>query len=214
MKEVNKLKKIYEGFFGEDVSEEIAQERRAICSTCPYNSVNAEKLSLIGTVRNKLAAPFCTLCSCQIHEKTSSPLEECAMYMIGEEKKWFKIKIETMEDTSLNLIQVGDNKYDISISGDEFIVNVGKVDPTVDVYSELLFQVSGENKISFIKMDVPCGCTSSKTTTVDDQTIQSRVRIDVNKIGLGAQTKSIVLYYNINGEVKSQKVRFKMFRVK
>lgn len=214
MKEVSKLKKIYTGFFGENVPEDIAKDRRAACAVCPYNSINAEKLSLIGSVRNKLAAPFCTLCSCQIHEKTSSALEECAMYMIGEEKKWYKIKIETMENTSLNLIQTGENKYDIQIVEDDFVVNVGKVDPQVDVYSELLFQIDKGNTISFVNTEVPCGCTSSKTTQVDGQNIESRVRIDVAKIGMGAQTKTITLNYKMNGESKSQKVKFKMFRVK
>lgn len=212
MKEVSKIKKIYEGFFGEEVPESVAKERRSKCAVCPFNSVNAEKLSLINNIRNTFTAPFCTLCSCQIHEKTGSPLEECAMYMIEEDKKWFKIKIETMGKEDLNLIQVGENTYDIQLSEGAFLIALGEVKAGEDTTMELVFETEGDNIIQVGGVKTSCGCTSSKHEPIDEKKFKVIFRIDINKVGMGSGAKSAEISYDLNGKPKKQKIKFKYFR--
>ena len=77
MKEIGKINKIFKGFFpDETVSETVKEERRDLCGACEYNSANTptDKLSSVDYLRGKVSkAPFCTLCKCQIFEKTQSP---------------------------------------------------------------------------------------------------------------------------------------------
>lgn len=211
MKEVGKINKIYKGFFGDVLPDEIAESRRKICSTCEFNSVNAEKLSLTDSIRNSFTSPFCTLCKCQIHEKTGSALEECAMYMIGEEKKWFKIKIETMEKQDLNLTHIGGIAADIQLENDTFVVDYGKVTPLNDTSIELLFE--SEEALTLIKMEVTCGCTSESTTQISDKAIQTKLKVDISKVGLGAGYKTVYLNYSQDSVKKRQAIKFKFFRV-
>lgn len=213
MKEVSKLTKIYTGFFGEDAPEQIIKERREECSNCPFNSKNANELSLLDGIRANLTSPFCTLCGCQIYEKTSSPLEECAMYMIDKPKKWSKIKIETMEKEALNLIKIPGNKdYEISLKEGNFIFTLGEVKAGEDVSLEALFQGKEDNKVEFQTMKVACGCTSSKSETLDDRTIKSSFKINIGKTNMGANSKTATIYYKINGKPKSDTLKFKFFR--
>lgn len=211
MKEVGKVTKVFKGFFGEELPEEISEKRRKICSTCPFNSVNADKLSLIDGIRNKFTPPFCTLCKCQIHEKTGSPLEECAMYLIGEDKKWFKIKIETMGKEELNLSQVGDNVYDIQLENDYFLINLGKVKATDDTTMDLVFE--SDEEIELIKMELTCGCTQSKTIQIDDNSISVVMRVDIKQVQFGIGAKVVYLHYKQRGVTKKQKIRIKFNRV-
>lgn len=213
MKEVNKLKKIYQGFFGEEVSEEISSERRSKCNSCEFNSVNAEKLSLINNIRNTFTPPFCTLCSCQIEEKTGSPLEECAMYMIGEEKKWYKIKIETMENENLNLIQIGENKYDISIVDDNFVIDLKKVEVNKNPVIEVLFQLNEGKKMSNVSFGTSCGCTTATNEPVDERTVKSIIKINVGSLNYGAGSKTVIVSYMFEGKAKTQKVKLKYYRI-
>lgn len=213
MREVGKLYKIYKGFFGDELPEKETKERREICAVCPFNSVNAEKLSLVGEIRSNLTGPYCTLCKCQIKEKTSSPLEECAMYMIGEEKKWFKIKIETMENNSLNLIQIGTTKFDIGLDGDDFVLNLGKVTTSSPSEMELLFEAKAGMELSPTELKTSCGCTSSKIEKVNDSTFKASLKVDISSVGYGSQLKHATLKYKLNGKPFTQKIKIKLFRL-
>ena len=199
MKEVGKLNKIYKGFFGDKLPEELSSPRRKECSVCPFNSANAEKLSLIEGIRNSFTSPFCTLCKCQIEEKTGSALEECAMYMIGEEKKWFKIKIETMEKEDFNLIQTGNKQYDISIEDEGFVIDLGKVDSLTG--AEVEFTLESQVASTLNKLVATCGCTSSKAGQDGDNKINVTIRLDVPSVGYGAGRKTLFVHY-LQGRVE------------
>lgn len=208
MKEVGKLYKIYQGFFVDELPEEESKARKEICAKCPFNSVNADKLSLMDSIRNNFTAPFCTLCKCQIKEKTESPLEECALYMIGEDKKWFKIKIETMEKETLNLIQVGDIKYDIQLVNDYFVVDFGKVSSSNPAEIELLFETKQGLKLNYESIHVTCGCTASKVEVINDTSIKVKLKVNIKEVGYGAGMKSVELKYNNS----VQKIKLKFYR--
>lgn len=209
MKEVGKITKIVKGFFGDTVPEEVAEERRRLCRTCDFNSVNSQYLSIQSSIRNSFTGPFCTLCECQIHEKTGSPLEECAMYMIGEKKRWFKLKIETM-GRDLDLINVGGTKADMKIEDNAFVIDFGEVHPLSDASIELLF--SSKYNITFEKIVLTCGCTSSKAEQLDQNHIEVKLKLDVEKVGMGAGSKTLYLNYLDDGVSKSQQIKLKFHR--
>lgn len=210
MKEVGKLNKIYKGFFGDKLPEEISSTRRRECALCPFNSVNAEKLSLIEGIRNSFTSPFCTLCKCQIEEKTGSALEECAMYMIGEEKKWFKIKIETMEKEDFNLIQTGETQYDISIEDESFVIDLGKVESSTNAVVEFTLENEVESTLS--QLVATCGCTRSKAEQDGTNKINVAIRLDVPSVGYGSGRKTLFLHYLQGGVKKSVTIVLKFYR--
>jgi TPP-dependent indolepyruvate ferredoxin oxidoreductase alpha subunit len=99
---VNDLK-LQKGNLPEDEIEEILR-RKAICSACPFNSIQAktseEYFNITGkhysTERTDL---HCSSCSCNIDYKTSSLSSECGIYTLNEnypnqktEPKWFPYK--------------------------------------------------------------------------------------------------------------------------
>lgn len=213
MKEVGKIKKIYNGFFGEELPENLSKERRDICYVCPFNSANTDKLSLIDSVRKDFAPPFCTLCKCNIKEKTGSALEECAMYKIGEDKKWFKIKIETMENNELNLIQVGDNKYDISLSGESFMVNMNKLSNSSDTNFEFVLESKEGVKIEYKSIIATCGCSEVAAEQMQDNTIAVKGKINMKKVGFGPSVKLVEVSYEMDVQPRVQKLKFKFYKV-
>lgn len=212
MKEVSKVEKIYKGFFGEELPEAEAEVRRKICAGCEYNSKNAKDMSLANKIRSKVMPPFCTLCDCQIHEKTGSALEECAAYMNNEPKKWFKIKIETMEKEDLNLTQLGDTKYDIQIEGNSFVVDLGLANTGETPEVELLFEGSAESVIDYNELKVSCGCVSAKGSSVRSNAFQVNARVNIKQVGYGAGVKTITLYYTQNAAPRKLEVKLKYFR--
>lgn len=211
MKEVNKINKIYQGFFGEKLPEDITESRRSKCATCQFNSTNNDTMSLIGNIRNSFTGPFCTLCDCQIEEKTSSSLEECALGMIGEDKKWFKIKIETMSKSDLNMIQNGETHYDIALEDSIFVVNFSEINNSSVVETELIFE-NNSHPITLKKTLVSCGCTLTNSSQLDMNRIAVRVKLDPTKVSLGSGAKSFTIEYEQQGVKKSQKVKLKYFK--
>lgn len=67
--------KIELGTLPEDELEVIIG-RRLICSTCPFNSVNATKAGVYASSRDDV---HCTMCGCPIDVKTASLLANCGI---------------------------------------------------------------------------------------------------------------------------------------
>lgn len=209
MKEVNKIYKIYQGFFGDKLPKEITTERREKCNTCPFNSKNAEELNTFEEIRNSMTGNFCTICKCQIKEKTQSPHEECALYMINREKKWFRIKLETMEKETLNVTQVGKNIFDLTLDKDEFTLNLGKVRENSQTVANLMFDT--DVPIEWVNTVVSCGCVATETKSFDGKIVIDTF-INLNSVGYGSGVKTLELIYKVNGVQKKQTIKFKFFR--
>ena len=82
--------------------ESFITERRKICETCPFNSINAYKVSLWGRIL-KVASDFyslitfnkdvdvlgsCTICGCSLFYSTQEKTEQCS----AKPPKWKSIK--------------------------------------------------------------------------------------------------------------------------
>jgi hypothetical protein len=200
MREINKAKKIFKGFFpDETVSEEVKKERRDICGGCEYNSANtpSDKLSPIDYLRHKITGPpFCTLCKCQLHEKTQSPFEECAAYMANEPKKWFKTRLETMGNENINITNVSDLKVDLQLVNDKFVIDYGAVDNSSPTDLELLVDTNSTDKFKLHSVNPTCGCSVTKYHTIDNRgTIN--VRMNLAQLGLGKFSKEVNIEYVI-----------------
>lgn len=212
MKEIGKLKKIYEGFFGEKLPEEIIEKRREQCKNCEFNSTNTKNLTGIDSLRKDFVKePFCVLCKCQIKEKTQSPLEECALHLINEPKKWFKIKIETMENKNLDLVQIGTEKYDIGLDEESFVVKLGNVKNSSEPEGTFIFEAKEGRKLELEKFYQSCGCLSVKSKQVDNK-IEVSFKLDVSLVSFGAGSKILTLLYFLDGVKRIQKLHIKYFR--
>lgn len=200
MKEVGKIRKIFKGFFpDETVSDSVKEIRRAACSSCSYNSANtpSDKLSSIDYLRSKITPAFCTLCKCQIFEKTQSPLEECAAYMAGHEKKWFKTRLETVENNNINITNVSDTKADLQLINGKYVVDYGKVDITSPMDLELILDLSTSDSFKLHSVNPTCGCSAAKYSNVNNQGM-IQIKVNVEFVGLGKFAKPVYVEYIVN----------------
>lgn len=212
MKEkLGKLGKIYEGFFGERVPSDIWERRKSICEVCPYNSKNVKDLTGFDKIRNTFTNPFCTLCKCQIHEKTGSPHEDCAAYMVNEEKKWNRIKLEVMK--GLNFINISDKDYGISLDLDTYVVDYGVVESNETVEVDFALENTTGTELGFTKLGLTCGCQQGSEAYLEDGKIIVHIEINTNGVSTGGAAKPITVYYTLNGVKMSQPVRIKFFKV-
>ena len=149
-------------------------------------------------MRSKITGPpFCTLCKCQILEKTQSPLEECAAYMANEPKKWFKTRLETMGNNDLNITNVSDLKVDLQLENGKYKINYGQLDMKSPTELELLLDINNSSTFKIHSVHPSCGCTATKFTTINNQGIIN-LRLDLGFIGQGAFSKSVDIEYLIN----------------
>lgn len=203
MKEVNKLKKIYKGFFpDETVSEQRLSFRREACYSCPYMSANVDqsKLSTIDAIRTKaINQPFCTLCKCQIAEKTQSPYEECAAYKANEPIKWFKTRLEMSKDHELNLTNLSETEVNLYLDDGNYVVDYGEV--TVEDSTELDFKLDVNSKEEFkvVTVNPTCGCTATKFNNEDGTSILS-FKIDIEDFTGGVFKRAISVEYTVGGK--------------
>ena len=215
MKEKSKASTILRAFTQGEASQyidtEILESRRAICATCPYNSVNAE-LSFADKLKSKLG-DFCTLCGCFLKEKTSQPNEECAATMIGEEPKWNKVMVET-NSKAFNLFNLSPDKMNVGLTEDKsaFQINFGKMESShpkkkhvFEGAFDLLYPKGSDVQITQVTKS--CSCVTPVVKNLDTKsTIEFSIDITYRKYFL-KQTptkKAITVYYTMNG--KSDKV--------
>lgn len=213
LKEVNKISKIYQGFFGDRLPEEKHKERLDKCMECPFNSKNRENLALVDRIRkNMINEPFCTLCKCQIFEKTGSALEECAAYMANEERKWYKLKIETMGKKKINITQVGNKEFDLYLEGDYFVIDCGVVTSDFDV--EFLTEAKRGVEFEAYELKPTCGCTSVKSEKIDNRHYKNSLIIKSGDMSVGSYSKVVKVVYNLDNEEDTllQEVKIKFFR--
>lgn len=198
MKEINKLKKIYKGFFpDETVSDTVKEKRRALCGACEYNSANtpSDKLSPIDYLRDKITGPpFCTLCKCQIHEKTQSPFEECAAYMADEPKKWLKTRLETMEKNNINITNLSNVEVDLTLQNEKFVVDYGVLTRNDETDIELLIDTNTDEKFKLHSVTPYCGCSVTKFENKDNKGYVF-ARMNMGMINPGKFSKQIDVEY-------------------
>ena len=129
--------------------------------------------------------------------------------MINQEKKWFRIKLETMEKETLNVTQVGKNIFDLTLDKDEFILNLGKVRENSQTVANLMFDTDGP--IEWVNTVVSCGCVATETKSFDGKIVIDTF-INLNAVGYGSGVKTLELIYKVNGVQKKQTIKFKFFR--
>lgn len=203
MKEINKARKIFKGFFpDETVSDKVKEQRRALCGACEYNSANtpSEKLSPIDYLRDKITGPpFCTLCKCQIFEKTQSPFEECAAYMVDQPKKWFKTRLETMGNENLNITNVSDVEVDLSLVNNKYVVDYGLLVMGDDTEIELLVDTNSGGNFKLHSVHPDCGCSITKFHTIENRgTIF--IRLSLGAIAAGKFSKNVNVEYILDNK--------------
>ena len=198
MKEVGKIKKIFKGFFpDETISEKRLQFRRDLCGDCIHNSDNSPNLSTIDGLRKKLTNSFCTLCKCQIIEKTQSPYEECALYLINEPKKWFKTRLETANKDDMNLTNISTNEVDLKIENDTFVIDFGLVETVEDTMIKLIVDSDSVEEFKLISVKTTCGCAMVKFMPGNNEgTIDLKMNLDI--LPKGKFKKEMHIRYNLN----------------
>ena len=114
-----------------------------------------------------------------------------------------------MEKESLNLTQVGKNIFDLTLTDNEFVLNLGKVRENSQTVANLMFDTGVP--IEWINTSVSCGCVATETKSFDGKIVIDTF-INLNAVGYGSGVKTLELFYKVNGEQKKQIVKFKFFR--
>ena len=214
MKEISKLKKIYKGFFpDETVSEERKTRRRDACNSCEYNSKNVtkEKLGAVDFARSMITNDFCTLCKCQIFEKTQSPYEECAMYILDADLKWNKTRIENMDD-SMNITNLSETEVGISGENNIYTIDYGVIDSTSVTEVELLVDSKSSESFSIKSVSPTCGCAISKFSDTSDNKGTISLRLDLSMINSDRFVKEVPVVYHLGTKPIRETLRLTGFK--
>lgn len=209
MKKKNKLKVIKDAFLEDSpLSEEILEFRRKACATCPYNSKNVKDKSLMQGIRDSVTggSAYCTICKCEIEQKTKAPTEYCALKSIGKEPLWNAMLVETDNVSDLNLINGSPEliNVDLDESGTFFVLDFGEIDRSKYAINQntkqrrfnptFKFGLTSEKIISIYNVNVSCGCV--KPTYVKEGNLYnftSSLNIDLS--GLNTFSKTITVFY-------------------
>lgn len=214
MEKVGNLETIKRAFLDEsNIDKEVLEKRREICNTCEYNSLNIDEkeLTLVQKARKKLHKdPFCTACGCQILEKTSQETEECGLAGVGKTPKWFRVKLETVSRMDLDIINQSINKMNIDLTPDKkyYQIDLGRV--KMDVDSEIQFLLKSKSNFKMIMNHVTpsCGsCTNSSFKTLDDNTVQVNLSLNLQEIPFGKFTKNVYLGYDLRNDYKQNVIK-------
>lgn len=223
MEKVGKIKTIYRAFTQKsNIDPEILKRRREICASCPLNSLNKEKKGVFEEIRSTIVSkPFCTACGCQIEQKTATETECCGAVYLGQKPKWNRIKLETMNKTDINIINLSEEKanIDLALEGDHFVVECGEVDKYApQSYSLILEGKEEEYKLFSAEPGCPF-CTTierSKPTDENGQEIKNQDKLDITfnltaeAQGVGV-SKQVYLAYNSSEGTKRTRIEFKFF---
>ena len=135
MKKVDKTQTIIRAFTTEsDIDKDLLKYREKICGGCEFNSENMteESLGLFSKMRKKTLGesnPFCTACGCQINEKIRQETEECGLVYKGLPPKWNRIKLETIGNSDLDIINksVYYMNVDLTVDGENYVLYFGEI---------------------------------------------------------------------------------------
>lgn len=105
MESLNKFWRILKSRFVDNDDEDWVKQRRAICATCEYNSLNSFERTFKQKIYKHLSDFYTWItraknedlgqckCLCSIYHKTAEELEQCYSKEIGKEDKWKSIYI-------------------------------------------------------------------------------------------------------------------------
>lgn len=176
MKKVDKTQTIIRAFTTEsDIDKDLLKYREKICGGCEFNSENMteESLGLFSKMRKKTLGesnPFCTACGCQINEKIRQETEECGLVYKGLPPKWNRIKLETIGNSDLDIINksVYNMNVDLTDDGDNYVLNFGEI--TNDIHNYNFVITTKDNKeLTYVEP----GCQSCTRVKFDELTKSS-----------------------------------------
>ena len=206
MKNKSKLKTIIKAFSGyKDVSDEVHTRRLEICLNCPFNSKNVElsQLNLLSRIRASITPEktFCTLCGCQVFEKTAQATEQCAKYLIGEEPLWNKLKIETNNSDMLNLVNLSPDKVTVDLidNTDKFEVTYNKK-LVLNSDSEIKLSIENDNPFEIEYVRSQCSCTTTTPKKINETSYELESSLNLNNLNYGNFSKEIYIGYKIDNK--------------
>jgi hypothetical protein len=204
MKKISKAKVILRAFTEEStLNSEIIDFRRDKCATCPFNSSNSDDLKVLQQLREKLGKPFCTLCGCNIAEKTTQPTEYCAKRDSGEHPEWNSISVETSASTDLNIENLAHDKtsVDLSDSANHFIVDFGVLNkshyPSGEFVGNFKILLSCEKYPiqSIVSTHAGCSCTTPSFHKVSEGKFEISGSVNIKPDSLKQFSKAITVSY-------------------
>lgn len=216
MEKVGKIKTIYRAFTKQsDIDPKILEKRREICNSCDFNSKNKEDKGLFNEIRsNVIKEPFCTACGCQIKQKTASETEVCGAVYFDLKPKWNRIKVETMDKTDLNIINLSPDKInvDLDVSGEHFVIDCGEV----DMFSTHAYKILVEGKEEGYKLLVAepschfCTTVERETQDAKRDVLNVTFNLSAETQGVGV-SKNVFLFYDSSQGRKKTYLEFRFF---
>ncbi len=204
---LDKLIGIYAAFFlGADIPRGVHSYRIDKCLSCNYLSTRASSLNWRDRLRKILfSPPFCTLCKCQIYEKTSQGREECALRKYKNEfPLWGRIYVKFNSKKKMNLTNLSGKQVQLNYDTDnaEYTVSLERISSEDKSYSFLLqldFEAKDFKALKHLKNS--CGsCIATKLVGIDGRKITTQTFVK-NQGVLGTHTKYIYVGYLNEQEV-------------
>jgi hypothetical protein len=188
------------------------QTRLDICSSCPLNSKNREKL----TVKEKallvanLGQDFCIGCGCEIAAKTSVREEVCGAVKIGQEPLWGPLPaIREYNFQNLRLKNLSSDLITLETTV-ILVMDYGTIKRNAD--TAITISMEGlSSKITNMKISSGCGCTTTEKQVLEGVHFIS-LKYDSSR--MGAFSKTVVfsftqgrVNYRITGKLKGNVIK-------
>lgn len=216
MDKLSKTKTIVRAFTQKsDIDEEIRKLRASICSICPYNSNNAtnDLMSIDQVIRKKLtpiSKPFCVACDCQINEKISQETEECGLGQIGKRPKWNRLRVETVDKSDLDLINLNPLTANVDLITQRrcYLIDFGKIERGTDVEFEFLLKSKEQFLYDLTYFYPSCGtCTEATYEKINNTTNKCYIKLDLTEFKIGEFDKKLYFGYSYKDKTKRVLIR-------
>lgn len=201
---IDKAKTILKAFTGNvDVPEPYLQQRRDKCEDCAFNSKNVPKDALdeIDKLRVSLIkSPFCTLCKCQIQEKTTQASEACGAENTKHKLNWSRMKLKTKLYTVENK---SPNTVNIQPNGDSFKIELLEAVENKEVkFTMQLSKVAAGVEVG----TAFAGCGACTHASFDS--IRKEINITIKGSALSGESfsKNVYLSYKYKGKQTKQTI--------
>lgn len=208
MKKVSKAKVIFRAFTSEgDLKEEVLNERRSACAECPFSSDNKVDLGVLERVRKAtFSEPFCTICGCQIHEKTSQGVEVCP----DSPKRWKNVYVD-FSDEQFDIVNLSYKNVfiDVNDNDDELIFNIDPVTKGSELTISFIVESVEQKRVEIPALIASCSaCTTITQERLSDYEVKVDVSFETSKISLGETMKTASFIFGVDGNQTKGKMKF------
>lgn len=182
------------------------KKRMDICASCERNTANGAWGKAVAFAASRTNKAQCSVCLCCINEKCWSLNEACGLEEIGENPKWSRLLVETVDKDLFNISNLSPDicNIDLSENGNEFEADFGEVYEDQEVDINIRVECKKDYIITNRSM---CGCMSMTASPVVNGVYNLSIHLN-NPIQIGPYNRTVLLDFMDEQEYKDESTQY------